>query len=306
MVRALGYSHDPFDPADPGRLCRGRERWIESWPCDTGGNLHRLVISGATFSDDSARDAKRGLSFSGLSLGKVLSNLIDGQPLLACAEEGHAERVPEEAVSVEYVEHSQPGGPLRGWSARWSMLCETHDAIDHAVDCGADVFLLASDVTPSDVGTPRGSLPPEADEPDAAKGLPEAVREQLFLLMGFRQMRFPTRRFQPAALPDLLGQMSQVILVHQDKHAPCLALYREGPFERPERLSELATDVGALPVPFAIPPMLARWDRALWELRQEWQEVEQGEFPVPASPDDAPSWGRARQRARAPAKATEE
>ena len=102
------------------------------------------------------------------------------------------------------------------------------------------------------------------------------------------------------------SQMSQVILVHQDKHAPCLALYRDGPFEQPERLSELASDVGALPVPFAIPPMLARWDRALWELRQEWHEVEQGEFPVPASPDDAPSWGRARQRGRAPAKPAEE
>jgi hypothetical protein len=186
------------------------------------------------------------------------------------------------------------------------MLCETPDAIDHAVDCGADVFLLASDVAPSDVGTARGSLPPEADEPEAAKGLPEGVRELLFLLMGFRQMRFPTRRFQPAALPDMLGHLSQVILVHQDKHAPCLALYREGPFERPERLSDLAIDVGALPVPFAIPPMLARWDRALWELRQEWHEVEQGEFPVPASPDDAPSWGRARQRSRAPAKLSEE
>ena len=31
MVHALGYSIDTFDPADPGRLCRGREQWIESY-----------------------------------------------------------------------------------------------------------------------------------------------------------------------------------------------------------------------------------------------------------------------------------
>ena len=40
--------------------------------------------------------------------------------------------------------------------------------------------------------------------------------------------------------------------------------------------------------------MLARWDRALWELRQIWDADTLGEFPVPES-DDSRSWGRRHQ-----------
>ena len=48
---------------------------------------------------------------------------------------------------------------------------------------------------------------------------------------------------------------------------------------------------------FAIPPMLARWDRALWELRQDWDEATRGEYPVPPAHGDSPSWGRRGNRA---------
>ena len=36
-------------------------------------------------------------------------------------------------------------------------------------------------------------------------------------------------------------------------------------------------------VPFAIPPMLARWDRALSELRETWDVDSMGDFPVPVA-----------------------
>ena len=69
MIHALGFSENRFDPKDPGRLCRGRERWIEPWEVDGEGlELHRIVVSGAMFSDDGASDARRGLPFSGIDI----------------------------------------------------------------------------------------------------------------------------------------------------------------------------------------------------------------------------------------------
>ena len=61
MVQALGYVFESFDPASPGRLCRGRERWIEYETMELKDDvppIHRLIMSGATFSDDRARDAR--------------------------------------------------------------------------------------------------------------------------------------------------------------------------------------------------------------------------------------------------------
>ena len=34
MISALGYSENSFELHAPGRLCRGRERWIEPWEFD--------------------------------------------------------------------------------------------------------------------------------------------------------------------------------------------------------------------------------------------------------------------------------
>ena len=38
-------------------------------------------------------------------------------------------------------------------------------------------------------------------------------------------------------------------------------------------------------VPFSIPPMLARWDRAIRDLRREWDEESSGIFPIPMNPE---------------------
>ena len=69
MIHAVGYCSVPFNPARPGRLCRGRERWVAGWSEEVEDTIWRLVISGASFSDDSARDAKRGLTWSGVDIG---------------------------------------------------------------------------------------------------------------------------------------------------------------------------------------------------------------------------------------------
>ena len=63
--------------------------------------------------------------------------------------------------------------------------------------------------------------------------------------------------------------------------------------------------VESLLVRFAIPPMLARWDRALSDARMEWMKTHDAEFPVPPSPEPSswePRWKR-RQRTKADAEA---
>ena len=41
--------------------------------------------------------------------------------------------------------------------------------------------------------------------------------------------------------------------------------------------------------------MLARWDRALWELRQHWDPETQGDYPVPPAEDAHYGWARRRR-----------
>ena len=80
MIFALGYAEDHFDARAPGHLCRGRERWIEydgMVPVtEESTPIYRAVISGAAFTDDSARDAKRGIEHSTIGLTDVLNALV--------------------------------------------------------------------------------------------------------------------------------------------------------------------------------------------------------------------------------------
>ncbi len=308
MLRALGYSHSDFDCLDPGRLCRGRERWIDSYPREDSPPLVRATISGATFSDDSARDARRGLRFSGLSPGAVMRALWPEAVIVAWCEEGPPRFVPHDAEGCEYYSTRETGGQLRAWHARWSMVCDDAAAIDQAIEGGADVFLLRADPPPEPEGTVTTMVDaPLADaylDPPHQGGLPEELRALLFLLAGHRVGGSPVRNFQAAAIPDVLEACDTLVLMHQDKHGPCIGAYARAPFAGLEAtLHGLALGAGALSVPFAIQPMLARWDRALWELRQDWDEATQGEYPVPPADDHASSWSR---RGHRPAPQAEE
>ena len=115
MASALGFVIEVFDPTTPGRLCRGRERWIEYETMETEEEstpIHRIIMSGATFSDDRARDARRGIAFGPVGYAPLLQSLLGDGMLVAYCEEGHPQEVPETAAGVEHHTVARPGGEV--------------------------------------------------------------------------------------------------------------------------------------------------------------------------------------------------
>lgn len=283
-VPALGWSNTDLDPADPGRLCRGRERWIEPWEPDSPfPKVHRLVLSGARFSDDSARDAQRGLPFAGVDVPSVLSALFYRKGFLAFMEDGHPADIPEGAQGVEAYDGHRAGGQSQVGLVRW------HRKIKGVAELRA---VLGDDPTQITERI-RGLLVLSGDEDE------DALVEALFPLVGMSSLDSPPARYQPAALPDLVELVSAVVLFHRDKHGPALGIYSREPLDPQGKLEDLSKKAGCLLVKFAIPPMLARWDRALSELREEWSQTHTEPFPVPSS-GEAPGWQPRRRRRRKP------
>ncbi|MAY80763.1 MAG: hypothetical protein CL930_08250 [Deltaproteobacteria bacterium] len=290
MIQALGYVTEPFDAASPGRLCRGRERWIEYETMsgdEDAASIHRLVCSGAIFTDDRARDARRGIEFAPISLWTIFGSLLGSGTCIAYCEEGQPHSIPEQAHGLEHYTVTRPGGSLREWVVRWHMPIEDEASLAIALSGGADVFFTIEQPSkePSVIAHESPAIPPLADAED---GLPSLIGEELakalFLLTGFRSEGRPNRYFQPWGIPETIPHVNALALLHRDKHGPALGVYRASTFDIDTELGKLGNeDTPVLLVPFAIPPMLARWDRALWELRQSWNAEELGEFPVPAS-----------------------
>ncbi len=288
MIHALGYSVDEINPADPGRLCRGRERWIEPW--EEGASLprlHRLVISGAAFSDDSARDAQRGLSFSKLDAAAVITALFPRRALLAFMEDGHGADIPEGAEGIEAYPAYRAGGaqeePLVRWYKRVSGVREIRQLLSaESADGSHDVIGLER---------VRGLLVLGGEENI------EELWEKVFLLVGMSTLDSPPARYQPAAMPEILEMAKAVILLHRDKHGPALGIYSVEPVKMEGKLDAMCEKEGVLMVPFAIPPMLARWDRALHDLRTNWMAKHDAEFPVPPAPEPS-GWEPRRRRRR--------
>jgi len=285
MIRALGYSETLFSTRDPGRLCRGRERWIEPYDLelpDDAPPIHRIVVSGAAFSDDGAADARRGLAFSGIDMGDVIAALFPRRGLLAFMEDGHPADIPTEAQGVEAYEGYRAGGRTEVGQVRWHLAVESPSALRE---------LLGSHESPASASRVASA----ADErvrgfvvhDDLADA--DALAERIFPLVGFSTLDSPPARYQPSALPELLEIVDAVVLLHRDKHGPAVAVYAREPLPKlREKLEKLAEKESVLLVPFAIPPMLARWDRALAELRAEWMRTRPDEFPVPPAPEQAP------------------
>ena len=114
--------------------------------------------------------------------------------------------------------------------------------------------------------------------------LTPALDQALYLLTGLGDRTvWPLRRFQPSAIPDVLERVSVLVCLHQDKHGLALACYGRGLGGMLPRLAALAEERGVLAVRFGIPPMLARWDRALFDMRLAWEREGRGPFPVPAA-----------------------
>ncbi len=297
MVRALGYSENPFDLKDPGRLCRGRERWIEPYDTDDAAPapVFRTVLSGAAFTDDTAADARRSAAASGVEVADLVEALFPGRRLLGFMEDGHPADIPTDAEHVEAYEGFRSGGRTELGLVRWTVEVSGRDDV---------AALLAGDEPGANVDERiRGFavLPAVAKGRGAAKDKAQvdldALRDALFHLVGFSTLDSPPARYQPMALPDVLQHVEAVVLLHRDKHGPAVAVYSREPLpDLAPRLTELtATRPGLLVVPFAIPPMLARWDRALHELRAGWTGP--GDFPVPRGvPQHDPRRGRRRWR----------
>ncbi len=284
MIQALGYSQTPFNPHKSGRLCRGRERWIEPWEPNDGEptpEMVRLVLSGATFSDDSAADARRGIPFSGLELATLINTLFPRKTLLAWMEDGHPADIPEEAEGIEAYEAYRAGGKVELGVVRW-----------HARISGVASIrrLLGDDMNDPKV---RGVAVVEGEVDD------EELVEALFTLSGFSTLDSPPALYQPMAIDAVLDKVKALLLLHRDKHGPSLGIYLRTPMEGVEaKLAKLCEKSESLMVPFAIPPMLARWDRALAELRQTWMAERDDEFPVPVCTEPSPWEKRRRDRRR--------
>jgi len=280
MVRAFGFCNDTFDTAAPGRLCRGRERWIEGLPDTPGVRLARTVCSGATFSDDSARDARRGFAYSGVSAGALLGALFPGQPLLGFCENGDPRALPAELLLEEDWTRPLHGGSRSEPAVRWVA------PVAHA-----DVDLWIA-------GEQDGLAAPRAQGfLVGATEVGEPLADALFHLVGFSDPdETPALRYCADGIPLCLAHARGVVLLHLDKHRPTLAIYTREPLESDGVIDLAARAAGAFPVPFAIPPMLARWDRALYELRMDWDAEQDGDFPVPPADDAGGRWSARRRQ----------
>jgi hypothetical protein len=277
MIHALGYSHNDFDALRPGRLCRGRERWIESWTFDEPPEgIHRLVISGACFTDDSASDALRGIQHAGVDRAALIEALFPNQLFLAFTEDGHPADIPDEAEGIEAYEGYRAGGQVSVGLVRWHCRVQGEESLRRLLgDEPGDEKIL-------------GLVAIEESADDTA------LMESVFVLVGMSTLDSPPARFNPGGLIQVTDEARAVLVLHRDKHGPVFGVYSREPVEAKASLQSLCAEGETLLVPFAIPPMLARWDRALSELRAIWSE--ETPFPVPQAP--VPSWDPDRTRHR--------
>lgn len=280
MIHALGYSQTDFDSASPGRLCRGRERWIEPYELDGPHPLIRLVLTGAAFSDDSARDALRGLQNSKVPMPAIIAALFPRRKMLAFMEDGHPADIPDDADGVEVYMGHRSGGLVEEPMVRW------HKLVSGVRDLKA---LLGNDAEGDPV---RGFVVLN----DGAE-IDQDLLDTVFLFTGMSTLDSPPARFQPSAMYELLDRVRAIVVLHRDKHGPALGIYSREPIKLDGRLEPLTEKYESLLVRFAIPPMLARWDRALAELREEWINTRDDEFPVPPAPEPS-NWEPRRRRRR--------
>ncbi|NCG21980.1 MAG: hypothetical protein GWP91_23440 [Rhodobacterales bacterium] len=281
-IRALGFSQTEFNPHDPGRLCRGRERWITPWDLDEGEEppvLHRLTITGAHFENDSARNAMRGINHAGFETAQVINKLFPRKKLLAFMEDGHPADIPELAEGVELYDGHRAGGLSTVPCVRWHQTVSGIKQLQHLLNDPMKDRVRGFAVLPSDRSV-------------------EELADLLYPLVSLSTLDSPPARFQPAVLDEVLNHVDTLILLHRDKQGPALGVYSRKPFDGSAKLQALADSKTTLLVPFAIPPMLARWDRALWEMRQKWEVDHEEPFPVPQASDPSAWDPRRRDRRR--------
>ncbi len=280
MNRALGWCVESFDVSRPGRLCRARERWIEGWEDIVGDPVvSRFVATGAMFTDDSAADARRGLEHAGITVTQVVDGLFPGATLLAFTEDGHPEDIPDGAEGIEAYEGYRAGGAIPLGLVRWHR----------RVKGPREISGLLGD---EDEDRVRGFAVLRGGEDD------DTLMETIWPVVGLSSLDSPPARYQPAALPELVDKLVALILMHRDKHGVALGVYTRQPLDVAGLMAQLAAEAEALVVPFAIAPMLARWDRALADLRVGWEAQNGTPFPVAQAPPEQRFVARRRRRGR--------
>lgn len=292
-MHAFGYCFDTLDPQNPDRLCRGRERWIEPVldPNDAyPARVHRLVVSGADFSDDSARDATRSLTEAGVTAEALLKAIFPRRHVHAFREVGDPLALPAELLLEEDWQYTPMAGLRRTPAVRWLAPMVKEDA---------DAYMLGVHRH----GDRAGQAAPKADGflIDAKVGDADAVEklnDALFMLVGFSDPDGrPALFYNAMGIPEVLKYCRALVLFHLDKHGPAFIVYSSAPLDVADVLLEVARKAKSFPVPFSIPPMLARWDRALYELRMGWDSDVDGPFPVPPAEDAGGRWSARRRGA---------
>ena len=266
-VSCIGYSQTLFSILKPDRLCRGREHWIYQPDDIEEEMIFRTVISGTTIKDPQVRFLERGLRCAGKPLKDILSVLFKGREIVGWVEEGDAKNIPSDAGGVELYQISRPHAPHNKWGARYELPVHV-ESWENSHALGADVFLIDPMLREEDEPQREiRSYPPLAEETIEPSTLSEALRNALYLLVGHRNPQHPIARFQAPAISEVLNYCSAVVLMHQDKHDVCLGIYtQDQEFDVP--VQELKDSLSVVVVPFSIPPMLARWDRALKDLQK--------------------------------------
>ena len=275
-VSCFGYSQSLFSIHRPDRLCRGREYWIYQPENVEEDMVFRAVISGTTILDQQVRHLSRGIRCSGHSLGDIAEILFEGQKVVGWVEEGDACSVPEQSCGVELYQISRSNAKAQKWCARYETDVKFDD-IDDFVDLGMDAWVINPMLrSKEEEPVVHRSYPPLCDEEDRPPVLSESLRNALFWLTGHRNPQNKHARFQPVAIPEVLQYCDALVLLHKDKHDVCLGIYTaDAEFEIP--IEKIKKNLDSLVIPFSIPPMLARWDRALKEFYQE-ERLEELEF----------------------------
>ena len=290
MISAIGYSKNTFTPFRPQKLGRGKESWLEEIYSETemvltlmaeqqasaDQTLHRTIFSGAQLEEISAKNTDRALTASGVTAGELLFALYPDVELVVCGEECLS--VPEGAVGVEAYRISETKGSFKAWRYRWSLLCTDANQMDHAISLGGQVVLI----DPKRRADESANILASENPPDCEQAPPilsEAAKQALFLMSNGRAHK---AKYRASALPKMLNHASQVALFHNDRNGYALGIYSHQDPEIDTLLEAYASQHSILLVPFVIPPMIARWDRALLELLRAWDKEE----PFPLGGDE--------------------
>lgn len=362
MYRAIGISENSFSQQNIGPLCRGKECWITSPFSHYEQTLTRVVISGASFEDERALTAKRGLEH-GLAesesdrfdvLWRVLSQLSetgDKVYVIAIAEDVPLDTCPIDARGVDVFATAELGGTARRWRCRWELPILCSEDLKRAMSAGAQCLLLLNTAPEAEQQEARdaeqeSSIDDETADDETAEDVDDLIQvgssdrrwqlnqftpvetaglesetqrlkqleygwtEQTRLpslvdletgsssswltgpltvaahrLVGFHRLGPKRGNYVADAIWDVLDieSATAVILFHQDKHGSSFGIYHQQTSAEvsPFVLAVEHACVEVFVIPFAIPPIVARWDRAIKDLRATWDAQGLGDFPIP-------------------------